>query len=215
MLIQEYPVTELYGCQPGYPLNTNLCPPGQGFHKGIDYGCPSGTPIVVNGTTIGISGATGTVSGPHCHIGKWIGGKFQDPGVGNGFSFTHAVVTEVSQDAVNGKYVALDADGARWVYLHMSDNSKVSVGQALQGELMSTWNNGDTYNLLNTTVSTEVANKAKDANYEGYFGLQDGREFKQAFYEITTSLQYGQMVQAAQKPSNVEPYSGPQLFTKA
>lgn len=130
--VTDFPITELFGCQPGYPLNRNLCPPGQGYHNGIDYGCPTGTPIVVNGVTIGISGATGAVTGPHCHVGKWVGGNSVNPGVGNGFKFNNAVVTEVGQDAVNGKYVRVQGDGASWVYLHMSDNGKVKVGQVLQ-----------------------------------------------------------------------------------
>lgn len=134
MPAQDYPVTELFGCQPGYPLNKNLCPPGQGFHNGIDYGCPSGTPIAVNGVVIGISGATGAVTGPHLHVGRWVNGKSTDPGVGNGFRFNSAQVTEVGQDSVNGKFVRIQGDGASWVYLHMSDNGKVKVGQVLQGE---------------------------------------------------------------------------------
>lgn len=133
----QFPVTELYGCQPGYPLNQNLCPPGQGFHNGIDYGCPVGTPIVVNGVVIGLSGATGIVTGPHVHVGRWVNGKSTDPGVGNGFTFNSAVVTEINEDPTNGKYVRVQGDDASWVYLHMSDNSKVKVGQELKGENMT------------------------------------------------------------------------------
>lgn len=132
----SFPVTELFGCQPGYPLNQNLCPAGQGFHKGIDYGCPVGTPIVVNGVMIGISGATGEVTGPHVHVGKWLGGTVKDPGVGNGWHFNSAVVSDIGEDAVNGKYVKVQADGFTWVYLHMSNNKLVTVGQVLQGEDM-------------------------------------------------------------------------------
>ena len=62
---------------------------------------------------------------------------------------------------------------------------------------MTTWNNGDTYNLLNTTVSADVAKKAQAAGYKGYFGAQDGEEFKTAFYQIVNSLQYGLLVRAA------------------
>lgn len=129
---QDFPITEYFGCQPGYPLNTNICPPGQGFHNGRDYGCPSGTPIVVNGVTIGLSGKTGYVTGPHLHVGRWVNGKATDPGTG-GFQFNSAVVAEINEDATNGKYVALNADGARWVYLHMSDNNLVQEGQKLEG----------------------------------------------------------------------------------
>lgn len=129
----QFPVTEGFGCQPGYPLNTGVCPPGQGYHNGIDYGCPSGTSIVVNGVVIGISGATGYVTGPHLHVGRWVGGVATNPGVGGGFHFASAMVTGVSEDATNGKYVRVQGDGASWVYLHMSDNSKVKIGQILQG----------------------------------------------------------------------------------
>lgn len=133
-----FPITELYGCQPGYPLNSNMCPPGQGFHKGIDYGCPVGTPIVVNRVTIGISGATGAVTGPHVHVGRWVNGQSTDPGVGNGWKFNSAVVTEIGSDPTNGNFVRVQGDGASWVYLHMSDNSKVKVDQVLQGGDMPT-----------------------------------------------------------------------------
>jgi len=134
MTIWDAPVTELFGCQPDYPLNTAQCPVGQGFHNGVDYGSTVGTPVTVNGVTIGLSGATGTVTGPHCHVGHWgpngvIAINPQDGKLVNG-----AKVTEVSSDSVNGKFVRVgDADGTSWVYLHMSDNSIVQVGQSLQG----------------------------------------------------------------------------------
>lgn len=126
----QYPITTPYGNVPGYPLNN-------GFHNGIDYGCPTGTPIVVNGVTIGLSGATGYVTGPHLHVGKWSGGTVMDPGVGGGFHFNSAKVTEINEDATNGKYVRVQGDGYSWVYLHMSDNNKVSVGQVLEGDDMA------------------------------------------------------------------------------
>lgn len=118
-----YPITTPYGQVAGYPLNN-------GFHNGIDYGCPVGTPVVVNGVTIGLSGATGYVTGPHLHVGRWIGGTVTNP-VG-GFHFNNAVVTQISSDSVNGNYVRIQADGASWVYLHLS-KQLVTVGQVLQG----------------------------------------------------------------------------------
>lgn len=135
---KDYPITEGFGCQPGYPLNQGQCPKGYGFHNGIDYGCPNGTPIVVNGITIGLSGSTGYVTGPHLHIGRWVNGKVTNPGIGKGFTFKSAKVTEINEDAVNGKYVRVQADGASWIYLHMSNNTKVKVGQVLKGEEMPT-----------------------------------------------------------------------------
>lgn len=129
MSAQDYPVTQGYGYDPSYPLNN-------GFHNGIDYGAPEDTPVVVNGVTIGLTGATGYAIGPHLHVGRWIGGQVTDPGIGNGFRFNDAQVTEINEDPTNGKYVRVQGDGASWVYLHMSDNQLVTVGQVLQGEDM-------------------------------------------------------------------------------
>lgn len=127
MLVQEYPVTTPYGDVPGYPLHN-------GFHQGIDYGCPVGTPVIVNGTIIGISGNTGYTFGPHLHLGKWLGGAVQNP-LNDGFQFNSAVVTQVGEDADDGKFVRVQGDGFSWVYLHLSNNSIVKVGQVLQGEI--------------------------------------------------------------------------------
>lgn len=165
MTAKDYPVTELYGCQPGYPLNQNLCPPGQGFHNGIDYGCPVGTPVVVNGVTIGLSGATGAVTGPHVHVGRWINGQSTDPGVGNGWKFNSAVVTEINEDPTNGKYVRVQADGASWVYLHMSNNQLVSVGQVLQGEDMTNFTKAQ-INVLAEIAWNREAHDDEKAVYE-------------------------------------------------
>jgi len=130
MTVKDYPITTPYGQVAGYPLNN-------GFHNGIDYGCPVGTPLVVNGVIIGLSGNTGYSTGAHCHVGKWINGVVQNPN-GGGFQFNSAKVTEINEDATNGKYVRVQGDGASWVYLHLSDNNKVKVGQVLQGATMPT-----------------------------------------------------------------------------
>jgi hypothetical protein len=119
----SYPVTQNYGYDPSYPTADH-------FHKGIDYGCPMQTPVIVNGVQIGLSGNSGFVTGPHLHVGRWIGSVHTNPGVGNGFNFGDAVVTEINEDATNGKYVRVQADGASWVYLHLFEQT-CSVGQRL------------------------------------------------------------------------------------
>jgi hypothetical protein len=141
MMVQDYPVTTPFGKVPGYPLNN-------GFHKGIDYGAPEGTPVVVNGVTIGLVGHTGyvydnegknSIKAAHLHVGRFVYGVVQDPGVGGGFALAPPVrVTTVSHDAANGNYVRLtDGNGVEWVYLHLSQQL-VTVGQELKGEDMAT-----------------------------------------------------------------------------
>lgn len=121
----DYPITETYGYHADYPLNN-------GFHNGVDYGCPIGTPIVINGVQIGVSGATGAVSGQHLHVGHIVGGSPGPISPQDGRNVSGARVTEINEDATNGKYVRLaDADGTNWVYLHMSNNHVLNVGDVL------------------------------------------------------------------------------------
>lgn len=124
MTADQYPITTPYGQVPGYPLHNH-------FHQGVDYGCPVGTPVVVNGVTIGLSGNTGYTFGPHLHLGKWSGGVVQNP-LNGGFDFKDAQVTGVEEDSENGKYVRIQGDGFSWVYLHLSSQN-VKVGDKLKG----------------------------------------------------------------------------------
>lgn len=137
MTIWDCPITTPYGQVPGYPLNN-------GFHNGIDYGAPTGTDVTVNGVIIAKSGNTGYSTGPHCHVGHWRGGTVLDPGKLGGKTVSGAVVSQVAEDSINGKYVRVaDADGSSWVYLHLSQQL-VTVGQKLEGGLMETLiNEGD------------------------------------------------------------------------
>lgn len=152
----QYPVSFAYGATDGLyyaPTRAQSSNPSlwiRPYHIGDDRAMPIGTPVIVNGVTIGLSGTR--YGGAHLHIGRFVGGGATNPN-GGGFSFTNAVVTEINEDDVNGKYVRVQADGASWVYLHLSNNNLVTVNQQLKGETdMPSLETDDTTNLLYAAI---------------------------------------------------------------
>lgn len=206
-MVQDYPITTPYGYVPGYPLHN-------GFHQGIDYGCPVGTPVIVNGVVIGLSGNTGYTTGPHCHVGKWLNGVVQNP-LNGGFSFASARVTEINEDPDDGKYVRVQGDGFSWVYCHLSDNAKVSVGQVLQGEEM-----------FEGRTAADWAAQAKDAEqykqgvvkslaWKVIPGQPGGGMHEDPAYvrtEIDSLVVFKN--DTLNTPTTIKPYDGPPLYVK-
>lgn len=68
-------------------------------------------------------------------------------------------------------------------------------------EPMSKWTNGKTYNLLFHACNAAIAERAKSANYVGYFGAQDGEEAGAAFDTIVASPQFDFLVAEARTPA--------------
>ncbi len=140
---KDYPTTTQYGWVKDYPLHTDKYDPvipltqrlkypgaGYGFHTGEDRAMPTGTPIYIKNKisgkwkTVAKSGATGYVTGPHVHVGKYAGGwSLRNPNR-TGFALTKPKVVAVGEDSVNGKYVKVrNVFGTVWVYLHLSSVS--------------------------------------------------------------------------------------------
>lgn len=90
---------------------------------------PIGTPIIVNGLLIGYSGNTGNVdprptpsnptAGAHLHLGKFMNGNAVNPGL-EGFSMQDGFIYDTGEDSNNGEYVRIFANGAIYVYCHLS-----------------------------------------------------------------------------------------------
>lgn len=200
----SYPVTTPFGQVPGYPLNN-------GFHNGIDYGYPMGTPVIVNGVTIGLSNNTGASTGPHLHVGRFVNGQVTDPGVGNGFQFNSAVVFDTGSDATNGNYVRITGDGALWNYLHL-EKILVGKGQILKGGDMPAPDPNQINQLVTlcwgpgAATQDDVAKLNAQANVQESINLilGDGR----------TAAWDAEVYRLQAQPTNVKPYSGPPLYEK-
>ena len=154
----QYTVSFPYGAQDGiYYGPSGIVGP---YHKGNDRPCPSGTPIVINGTTIGKTGATGMVSGAHLHTQAWTGstGNTQDP---SPYEFQPGVVTGTGTASQWGNYVTVTVNGVNLTYCHLS-TINVSNGQ----NLGTPTNTGGT---MNDDTSRQIA-----YHYLGRHGF-DGR----------------------------------------
>lgn len=134
MTAQDYPVTLSFGATP-YPYTATK------KHEGTDYGCPVGTPVVVSGVTIGLSGNTGTTTGPHLHVALYREGQ-HGGGIYNSvtnrtyfnptdaFSITGTVVF-AGDNGSAGKEVTIRGDNGNFYrYLHLSE-IKVTKGQVI------------------------------------------------------------------------------------
>lgn len=124
MTAQDYPVTFPYGATTA-PY-TKAHP-----HRGDDRPCPELTPIVIGGVTIGLTGATGYVFGPHLHIQEWSGNYANVRKPQN--AFKGGTVINIDSDGTQGdgsfgKFISIqNADG--WVdsYCHLGEIN-VNVG---------------------------------------------------------------------------------------
>lgn len=194
---QDYPITFLYGATDGiYYYTPSASKPKTdnwiaNYHRGSDRAMPDGTPVLVNGVQIGLSGHTGAASGPHLHIGRFVGGV-DTPPQGGGLVFddsTEAKVTEINEDPVNGKYVRVQADGASWVYLHLSQQT-ATVGEVLKqgGETMpnKTYTlDAQSLRILHAYVGGWDIDKCLNGDYDKVFmDAQGWKDANQAIYDI-------------------------------
>lgn len=131
----DYPVTFAYKAQDGkyYGPNGSV---GL-YHRGEDRACPTGSPIIVQGVTIGLVGATGLASGPHLHFQCMNGTTDKDPAP---YRWAGGTVTTAGWHTQFGNQVRIThADGMVMIYAHLS-KINVTVGQKIGGSMAETIN---------------------------------------------------------------------------
>ena len=210
------------------------------FHHGEDYACPSGTDLVIDGVKVADSGATGTVTGAHCHVDKRpIGAdinnrySFVDPG--NWWTISGAKVVFAGWSGSAGNLLSIQHSGYEYRFLHLSAINK-KVGDVIKGVVMLSKQMANVlYRFYlgrapsDTEISSWVGKKTAD---QLETALRNGSTFAGRVekvknpdtYDITnhlpsalraTSILYNEYERLkAEAVATYEPYTLPQLFVK-
>lgn len=148
-------------------------------HRGRDYGCPSGTPLVVEGQQIGLSGATGKVIGAHTHVQEWKGDYANTREPNNAFqpgTVTNIDPNGTQGDGSFGKFITVqNADGWNDSYCHLSEID-IAVGDILGVETM---NIDDVKNLAN-----EMLDKDRLPMSDADAGALAGKSFHDVYFTM-------------------------------
>ncbi len=122
MSASDYPINYPYGA-------TDAPYSASHPHRGDDRACPTGTPIVINGITIGLTGATGMVTGPHLHIQEWSTSYADTRKPQN--AFVGGTVVDLGTLSEFGNFITI-LTGDNWhdTYCHLSQIN-VTKGQLI------------------------------------------------------------------------------------
>lgn len=143
---KDYPVTFKYGATtPPYSPSRP--------HKGADRACPVGTPIVIDGVTIGLTGRSGKVTGPHLHNQAGYDKACQNTFDPSRVEFRPGLVVYTrSVDTGDwGKCITMLVGADYITYAHLSQVN-VKVGDIIGGNMSCKSNQNFIIEAFNATV---------------------------------------------------------------
>lgn len=159
---RDYNVTFGYRATDGYYYG----PGGRvgPYHRGNDRPCPSGTRIEISGVLIGLTGATGLVSGPHLHTQACTAGSnYADDFDPAPFEFKNGLVVVAGWHSQFGNRVVIRVGGVDITYAHLSQIN-VAVGQQIGASEVA---NAEQVKNLYRGVLRREADPGGLANYTG------------------------------------------------
>jgi len=174
MNADNYPITFAYGDVDGV-YYTNLNP-----HRGNDRPTPSGTPVVIGGVTIGLTGNTGLTSGPHIHLQAGYDEWCQSTVEPSPYEFQPGTVTSAGYGSQWGNYIIIRTlSGVYICYAHLSQIN-VQEGQVIGENRMT--EDGVRFGILAVTGGKLIDNYEKEVKY---WTGRDSTEFSKYLYGMS------------------------------
>jgi len=198
MTAQDYPIT------PGYDFGSTKHPYStQKPHKGRDRPCPIGTPIVIGGTTIGLTGESGYTIGAHLHVQEWNGNYATVRAPQNEFKpgVVIGVYPKSAGDGTFGKFIDIRSDDG-WVdsYCHLSQIN-VQVGQRVGEEMANMVDRGGVDTVFKLALD-RAPTEAEYARFVGkdwaplLFWAYTSQEYKDRYASLVARYEFWKQAQA-------------------
>lgn len=167
MTARDYPVTFGYGAVDNEYYFASKP------HRGNDRPTPNGTSIYIGDTLIGLTGATGRVSGAHLHTQAGSDEWCQNTWNPGSLEFQPGTVAHVGTADQWGNYIIINTGGGYICYAHLS-KIYVQEGQVIKGAVSAGGNTVDTlksmfWRLLGREIDQDAINHYTDqVNKKGW-----------------------------------------------